>query len=92
MLVFLIENGLAGIRKKQAHEPIKKGSNSAPKNVVNLMDALRRSAANDSSAKPKQSKKSSKRIAGQREMLLPITSKKKDAEEATKPATRRKTG
>jgi hypothetical protein len=80
------------IRKKQAHEPIKKGSFSSPKNVVNLMDALRRSAANDSSAKPKQPKKASKRIAGQREMLLPITGKKKDAKEATKPAARRKTG
>lgn len=80
------------IRKKQAHEPIKKGTVSTPKNVVNLMDALRRSAANDSSAKPKQPKKSSKRIAGQREMLLPITGKKKDAKEAAKPAARRKTG
>jgi DNA end-binding protein Ku len=78
------------IRKKKAHEPIKKSSTSAPKNVVNLMDALRRSAANDSSAKPKQPKKSSKRITGQSEMLLPIAGKKKEAKETAKPATRRK--
>jgi DNA end-binding protein Ku len=80
------------IRKKQAHEPVKKGTVSTPKNVVNLMDALRRSAANDSSAKPKQPKKASKRIAGQKEMLLSIPGKKRDAKEATKPAARRKTG
>lgn len=80
------------IRKKQANEPIKKGSVAAPKNVVNLMDALRRSAANDSSAKPKQKKKTSKRMVGQREMLLPISGKKKDSKEATKPAARRKAG
>lgn len=78
------------IRKKKANEPIRKGTVSAPKNVVNLMEALRRSAANDSSAKPKQAKKSSKRIAGQREMLLPITGKKKDVKETAKPASRRK--
>jgi DNA end-binding protein Ku len=78
------------IRKKQAHEPIKKGTASAPKNVVNLMDALRRSAANDSSSKPTQPKKSKKRIEGQREMLLPIGGNKKDAKETAKTATRRK--
>jgi DNA end-binding protein Ku len=80
------------IRKKQAHEPVKKGTVSTPKNVVNLMEALRRSAANDSSAIPKQAKKSSKRIAGQGEMLLPIAGKKKDTKETTKAATRRKAG
>jgi len=77
------------IRQKQAHEPVKKGTVSTPKNVVNLMDALRRSAANDSSTK-KPAKKSKKRIEGQREMLLPITGKKKDAKETGKAAVRRK--
>ncbi len=47
-------------------------------NVVNLMDALRRSVAGAGGAKaapaPKPAK-GKKRIAGQREMLLPISGK-----------------
>ena len=37
------------IRKKKAHEPLKKSAERAatPKNVVNLMDALRRSVATE---------------------------------------------
>ena len=78
------------IRKKQAHVPVKKGEKpSAPKNVINLMDALRRSVQEEKPAKVKKAK----RIAGQREMLLPIAGKKKDvAKDVTKPATRRKAG
>ena len=37
------------VKKKQAHLPLKGGDRlSAPRNVVNLMDALRRSVAHDS--------------------------------------------
>src|ERR1044072_6251941 len=56
------------IKKKQAHEPLKKGADtpSAPKNVVNLMDALRKSLA-DKGEKPAKQKK---RAAGQGEMLM----------------------
>jgi len=88
------------IRKKQAHVPVRKGAGKveAPKNVINLMDALRRSVQG-SDAKPAAkaaapakaaAKKGKKRIEGQREMLLPIAGKKKDAAKETKPAARRK--
>ena len=80
------------IRKKQAHVPLAKSADrpAAAKNVINLMDALRKSVASEKpAAKPKKGKK---RIAGQGEMLLPIVGKKKDAKETAKPATRRKAG
>ena len=79
------------IRKKQAHVPVTKGEKpSAPKNVINLMDALRRSVQEE---KPAKVKKGKKRIAGQGEMLLPIAGKKKEAaKESAKPGARRKAG
>jgi DNA end-binding protein Ku len=74
------------------------GTAAAPKNVINLMDALRRSVESGKTSKPaaerpaaKPAKKGKKRIDGQREMLLPIAGKKKDAaKEVGKPAARRK--
>jgi len=55
--------------------------------VVNLMEALRQSVkaegGKQSRATHAQSKKAKKRIAGQREMLLPIPGKK-DKEAAAK--------
>jgi DNA end-binding protein Ku len=81
------------IKKKQAHEPLRKSVEkaAAPKNVINLMDALRKSvdaskgkAAAPAAAKPAKGKK---KAAGQREMLLPISGGGKGrAKEATKPA------
>jgi DNA end-binding protein Ku len=61
-------------------------------NVVDLMDALKKSIAGGASA-PK-SKKPRKAAAGQKEMLLPIEGKKPAAKKAVKPerATKRKTG
>jgi DNA end-binding protein Ku len=47
---------------------------SAPKNVINLMDALRKSMQADGRTPP-QAKKGKKRAAGQTEMLLPISGK-----------------
>jgi len=87
---------IAMLQKKQAGITVPKESGAArmPKNVINLMDALRRSAggsrnAGKTSAKP--AKKSKKRVDGQREMLLPITGKKKEVgKEVTKSATRRR--
>jgi DNA end-binding protein Ku len=80
------------IKKKQAHEPLRKSAErpSAPKNVVNLMDALRKSVATEA-AKPAKAK-GKKRVAGQGEMLLPIAGKKgKEATRmVTKPAARQK--
>jgi DNA end-binding protein Ku len=64
------------LRKKQAHIPVKKGKAefAAPGNVINLMDALRRSVQADRQA-PAATKKGRKRMEGQREMLLPIEGK-----------------
>jgi DNA end-binding protein Ku len=59
-------------------------------NVVDLMDALKRSIAND--AQPAKGKKPRKAAAGQKEMLLPISGKrasKQDAKKSDKPATAR---
>jgi DNA end-binding protein Ku len=69
----------------------------APAPVINLMEALRRSAASQPSskmvsAKPKASKK---RIPGQKEMLLPIQGKKvatAESRPSKSAAGRRKTG
>ena len=81
------------LKKKQAGvAPPKDKASDPPRNVINLMDALKKSIA-DKGARP-QAKKGKKRIEGQREMLLPITGKK--GKEAAKPvartATRRKAG
>src|SRR6188474_2533263 len=83
------------IKKKQAHQPLQKSADrsSAPKNVINLMDALRRSIATTDKDKPAAKTKGKKRAEGQREMLLPISGKKKEAaKDVTKPAARRKAG
>jgi DNA end-binding protein Ku len=84
------------LKKKQAGMTVPKGKASEqPRNVINLMDALRKSVASDKISRP-QAKKGKKRIDGQREMLLPIPGKKAK-EAATKPGARpsmrqRKTG
>src|SRR6185295_18778020 len=69
------------IRKKQAHIPLKKSEKAAaPKNVINLMDALRRSVQTTGAKPAKAAKGKKKAAASQREMLLPISGKKgKDA-------------
>jgi DNA end-binding protein Ku len=68
------------LRKKQAGISIPKGRAAEPaRNVVNLIDALKRSIAAEKKAAPK----SKKRIPGQGEMLLPITGKK--GKESAKP-------
>jgi DNA end-binding protein Ku len=75
------------LKKKEAGLPVsREHAAPRPQNVVNLMDALRRSIAQDkgASAPPKKGRK---RIQGQSEMLLPISGKKgKDA--VAKPAER----
>jgi DNA end-binding protein Ku len=68
------------LKKKQAGLPVSR-EHASPRaqNVVNLMDALRRSIAQEKAASTPP-KKSRKRIARQGEMLLPIPGKKsKDA-------------
>ena len=75
----------------------------APTTVVNLMDALRRSIAEDAKAigTPKKAtapkpKKGKERILGQGELLLPIAGRKEqpetEAKPATQPTSRRKSG
>jgi DNA end-binding protein Ku len=95
------------LQEKQAGLPVPKarGEQAPPQNVINLMDALRRSIANSKGGKaaeklekPKQKlapKKGKKRAEGQREMLLPIAGKKAAAAKETakeRPSARRKAG
>ena len=73
------------LRKKQAHIPVRKGREEAPaaRNVINLMDALRRSVQSERTAPP-PAKRGAKRIPGQKEMLLPIEGKQASREPAKK--------
>jgi DNA end-binding protein Ku len=76
------------LRKKQAHIPVKAGkdTSAAPRNVISLMEALRKSVQTAGPAATKG--KTKKRAAGQTEMLLPIQGKG-DARAATKAKERR---
>jgi DNA end-binding protein Ku len=70
------------INKKRAGQPITKTDRPTGGNVVDLMEALRRSVGGAEPAKAsKASKKPRKAASGQKEMLMPITGKKpaKDA-------------
>ncbi len=66
------------INKKRSGVPI--AAKAAPKssgNVINLMDALKRSLSNETRSAPAaKTKKPKKRAEGQREMLLPISGKR----------------
>jgi DNA end-binding protein Ku len=84
------ENALKELlRKKQKGERIERPKEPSRTNVVNLMDALRRSVTQEKRA-PASAKKGRKRIAGQTEMLLPIAGKKGKEVAAARPAGRRK--
>jgi DNA end-binding protein Ku len=70
------------------------GAKPRPKgeNVVDLMDALKRSIGQSQAADPAKGKKPRKAAAGQKEMLLPISNKpaaKNEAKKAEKPAASR---
>src|SRR6266446_595832 len=82
------------LRKKQAgfKPPKTKEHIAAPRNVINLMDALRRSVQAERAA-PAPAKKGRKRVEGQREMLLPIEGKQTPQRAAAKKSgARRKAG
>jgi DNA end-binding protein Ku len=82
------------LRKKQAgfKPPKVKERAAAPRNVINLMEALRRSVQAERGG-PAQAKKKSKRVEGQREMLLPIEGKGSPQRvSAKKSGARRKAG
>jgi len=72
-----------------AETGIERPKEPARTNVVNLMDALRRSVGQEKRT-PASAKKGRKRIAGQTEMLLPIAGKKGKEVAAARPAGRRK--
>ena len=67
------------INKKRAGKPITARERPRGENVVDLMDALRKSiggAAAETKASKKPTKKPRRAAAGQKEMLMPIEGKK----------------
>ncbi|MGY8685348.1 Ku protein [Bradyrhizobium sp. UFLA05-153] len=80
------------INEKRAGKPIRAKERPQGENVVDLMEALRRSvggAAAEAPVPKKAAKKLRKASAGQKEMLMPIAGKKQAKETATKkPASR----
>jgi DNA end-binding protein Ku len=85
-LTDLIDKKRSGVRLPAKAAPKTSG------NVINLMDALKRSLANDKRAAPAakaKGKKAGKAASGQREMLLPISgSGKRAAKEEPKKASK----
>jgi DNA end-binding protein Ku len=79
------------INQKRNGMPTTKAAPKSSGNVINLMDALKRSLASEKSSAPAAAakaggKKPKKRVEGQREMLLPISGGGKRApKEAAKP-------
>jgi DNA end-binding protein Ku len=76
------------INQKRAGKPIAAKERPRGENVVDLMDALRKSIGAAGPAKEKPAKKPRKASAGQKEMLMPIAGKKQAKETAKKPAAR----
>ena len=70
------------INAKRAGKPITAKERPRGENVVDLMDALRKSIGQKSSSPVKSTKKTRKASTGQKEMLMPIEGKK--AKEAVK--------
>jgi DNA end-binding protein Ku len=80
------------INQKRAGKPITPKERPAGGNVVDLMEALRRSVGGAEPAKPsKASKKPRKAASGQKEMLMSIQGKKAAKETAAKkPASKQR--
>ena len=79
------------INQKRAGKPVAAKERPRGENVVDLMDALRKSigggAATSTEAPKKSAKKPRKAAAGQKEMLMPIAGKKPAKEAAAKKLT-----
>jgi DNA end-binding protein Ku len=77
------------INSKRSGKPITPKERPRGENVVDLMEALRRSVgrAAETDAPKKSAKKPKKASASQKEMLMPIAGKKPAKEAATKKAT-----
>jgi DNA end-binding protein Ku len=74
------------INQKRAGKPIVAKERPRGENVVDLMDALRKSiGATESARESKPAKKPRKVASGQKEMLMPITGKKPAKKPAAKP-------
>src|SRR6266576_40659 len=72
------------INQKRNGLPTAKAAPKSSGNVINLMDALKRSLASEKQSAPPaiaKGKKPRKRVEGQREMLLPISGKRAAKEE-----------
>ena len=72
------------MREKRSGKPIAAKARPKGVNVVDLMDALKRSIANDRGSEPAKGKKPRKAAAGQKEMLLPISGMRAAKAEANK--------
>jgi DNA end-binding protein Ku len=76
------------INQKRAGKPITAKARPRGENVVDLMDALRKSIGRDAAASTeapkKPAKKPRKAAAGQKEMLMPIAGKKPAKEASSK--------
>jgi DNA end-binding protein Ku len=75
------------INQKRAGKPIKPKERPRGENVVDLMDALRKSVgapAAETKSSKKSAKKPRKAATGQKEMLMPIAGKKPSKETAAK--------
>jgi DNA end-binding protein Ku len=85
---------VAMLKEKQAGLPVRRDHAAVPPpNVINLMDALKRSIAGHRTAASFDGpavgpKKGKKRAEGQREMLLPLPGKKAKEPEVAKPAVK----
>ena len=88
------ENALSALlKKKQAGQKVILGARREPPRVINLMEALRKSAQ-AKRITSSHAKRGTKRIAGQTEMLFPIQGKKSSqasSKKAARPSARRKT-
>jgi DNA end-binding protein Ku len=74
------------INQKRAGKPLTAKARPRGENVVDLMDALRKSiGATEQARESKPAKKPSKVASGQKEMLMPITGKKPAKKPAAKP-------
>ncbi len=80
------------INQKRAGKPITPKERPRGDNVVDLMEALKRSVGGGSEPKsPKKSAKKSRKAAdGQKEMLMPISGKKQNKEAAKKPTAKQR--
>ena len=73
------------MREKRGGKPIAAKARPKGENVVDLMDALKRSIANDRGSEPAtKGKRPRKAAAGQKEMLLQISGKRASKAEAKK--------